>query len=68
MEFVTNYSSFRINLERDKYLSNAFNLSLPIYQNGASGSEIENKDKKDIENYFDFNQINFCSLLSKRDL
>lgn len=54
-EFRANFSSFRIDPKLDKYLSNAFDLTPPMQQDKAPGSEVENKDEKDIKNLFDFN-------------
>lgn len=68
-KFVVDFSSFRIDPKPHKYLSNAFNLPLSVQQNEVPGPEIENEDKEDIKNLFDFNQrLGACSSISKRDL
>lgn len=68
-KFAIDFSSFRIDPELNKYLSNTFNLSLSVQQNEAPGPEIENEDKENIENLFDFNQrLGACFSISKKDL
>ena len=50
MDFVIEFSSFRVDPKLDKYLSNAFDLILLTWYNKTSGLEIENKNEEDIEN------------------
>lgn len=44
------FSSFKINPNADKYLFNTFDSILSMQHNETSGPEIENEDKKNIEN------------------
>lgn len=50
IDFATEFSSFRVDLKPDKYLSNAFDPILPMRHDEAPGSEVENEDEEDIEN------------------
>lgn len=69
MEFAVDFSSFRIDPEPDKYLSNASNLPLLAWQDKIPGPKVEKEDEKDIENLFDFNQrLGPCSPTSKKGL
>lgn len=69
MQFAADFSSFKINSETDKYLSNTFNLLLLVRQDETSGSEIKNGNEKNIENLFNFNQkLGLCFFASKRGL
>ena len=49
-DFVLKFSSFMVDPELDKYLSNASNLILPIRHDEALRPEVENEDEEDIEN------------------
>lgn len=63
------FSSFRINSKRDKYLFNAFNLSLLAWQDKIPGPKVKNENKENIENLFDLIQkLNLYPFTSKRDL
>lgn len=55
IKFATNFSSFKIYPKFDRYLFNTFDLLLLIQQAVTSKLEIENKDKKNIGNVYDFN-------------
>lgn len=69
MQFAADFSSYKIDSETDKYLSNTFNLLLLMRKDETSGPEVKNEDEKNIENLFNFNQkLGFCSLASKRGL
>ena len=48
--FVTEFSSFKINPEPNKYSSNASDPILPMRHNEALGPKVENEDEKDIKN------------------
>lgn len=50
IDFAMEFSGFRVDLEPDKYFSNAFNLILLIWYNETQGLEVENEDKENIEN------------------
>lgn len=68
-KFAADFSSFRIDLEPDKYLFNAFDPPLSAQQDEAPGLKVENKDEEDIENLFDFNRrLGPCSPTSERGL
>ena len=49
MDFATEFSSFRVDPEFDKYSSNASDPIIPIRPDEASGLEVENEDEEDIE-------------------
>lgn len=54
--FFVNFSNFMIDLEPNKHLSHVFNLSLLKWQNKTPRLKIENKNKENIKNLFNFNQ------------
>lgn len=56
------FSSFRVDLELDKYLSNVSDLILLMWHNEVLEIEVENEDGEDIK------ILDPYSLLSKRDL
>lgn len=63
------FYNFSIDPESDKYLSNSSDPPLSVRQDEAPRPKVENKDEKDIENLFDFNQrLGLCSLISKKGL
>lgn len=51
------FFSSRVDLEPHNYFFNTFNLHLEIQQNEILRPKIKIKDKKDIENLFNFNHI-----------
>lgn len=60
IDFANELSSFRFDPEPNKYLSNAFDLILSMWQDEALGPEVENNNEEDIKN------PGLYSLLSKR--
>lgn len=62
IDVTIEFSSFKINPEADKYLSNVSDLILLMQYNKALGPEIENEDKKNIKN------SGFHSFLSEKDI
>ena len=61
-DFATEFSSFRRDLEPDKYSSTASDPILPARLDEVPGPEVENEDEEDIEN------PGPCSPLSERGL
>ena len=49
-DFATEFSSFRVDPEPNKYSSNAFDPILPTRHNEVPGPKVENEDKEDIKN------------------
>lgn len=50
IDFATEFSSFKVDPEADKYLPNTSNPILLMWHDEAPKPEVENKDKDDIEN------------------
>lgn len=50
IDFDIDFSSFKVDSEPDKYLSNAFNPILLIRHNEVPGPEVKNGNEKDIKN------------------
>ena len=61
-DFASEFSSFKVDPEPDKYLSNAFDPILLTRHNEAPRPEVENEDEEDIKT------SGLRSLLSKRGL
>ena len=62
IDFAIEFSSLKINLKSDKYLSNTSNPILLMRHYEVLRPKKENEDKKDIEN------LGLYCLLSKRDI
>lgn len=56
MQFIADFSGFKIDLKPDKFLSNVSNPLLLLRKHQTLRSEVKHEDKKNIENLFDFNQ------------
>lgn len=59
IDFATEFSSFKVDPEADKYLSNTSDLILLMWHDEAPERKVENENEKDIQN------LGPCSLFSK---
>lgn len=62
IDLVTDFSSFSINLEYGKYLSNIYDLILPMWHDKILEPKVKNKNKENIKN------LGFPFFLSKKGL